>query len=71
MTRRERPAAAVRFTGRLPYAEVLNRIADVDAVVQHLSGFETQCMTVFEAAALGTPSIVSDPDVSAELGNGI
>jgi glycosyltransferase involved in cell wall biosynthesis len=71
MTRRERPAAAVRFSGRLPYAEVLNRIADVDAVVQTSVGFETQCMTVFEAAAIGTPSIVSDPDVSAELGNGV
>ncbi len=42
-----------------------------DAVVQTSIGFETQGMTVFEAAALGTPSIVSDPDVGDELGSGI
>ena len=27
-------------------------------------------MTVFEAASLGTPAIVSDPDIAAELGSG-
>ena len=33
-------------------------------------GFETQGMTVFEAASLGTPSVVSDPAVAGELGAG-
>ena len=33
-------------------------------------GFETQGMTVFEAASLGTPAVVSDPDIAAELGSG-
>ena len=33
-------------------------------------GFETQGMTVFEAASLGTPVVVSDPDIAAELGAG-
>jgi glycosyltransferase involved in cell wall biosynthesis len=62
--------ASVVFAGRLPYAETLRRIAAADAVVQTSIGFETQGMTVFEAASLGTPSIVSDPDIAGELGSG-
>ncbi|MCH6230373.1 glycosyltransferase [Microbacterium sp. CFH 31415] len=67
---RTRPAASVVFAGRLPYAETLRRIAGADAVVQTSIGFETQGMTIFEAASLGTPSVVSDPDLAAELGAG-
>ncbi|HWM17963.1 MAG TPA: glycosyltransferase, partial [Microbacterium sp.] len=62
--------ASVVFAGRLPYTETLRRIAAADAVVQTSIGFETQGMTVFEAASLGTPSVVSDPDIAAELGTG-
>ena len=58
------------FAGRMPYAETLRRIAAADAVVQTSIGFETQGMTVFEAASLGTPAIVCDPDIGAELGSG-
>lgn len=65
-----RPAASIVFVGRLPYAETLRRIAAADAVVQTSIGFETQGMTPFEAASLGTPSIISDPDIAAELGAG-
>ncbi|WP_345800841.1 glycosyltransferase [Microbacterium sp. AZCO] len=68
---KRRPAASVRFAGRLPYAETLRRIGAADAVVQTSIGFETQGMTVFEAASLGTPSVVSDPDIAAELGSGL
>ncbi|MGN7187592.1 glycosyltransferase [Microbacterium enclense] len=64
------PKATVTFSGRLPYAETLRRLADADAVVQTSIGFETQGMTVFEAASLGTPAVVSDPDIAAELGSG-
>ena len=64
------PAASIVFAGRLPYAETLRRIAAADAVVQTSIGFETQGMTVFEAASLGTPAVVSDPDIGAELGSG-
>lgn len=71
LVRRLRPAASVVFAGRLPYPETLRRIAAADAVVQTSLGFETQGMTVFEAASLGTPSIVSDPDIAAELGSGL
>ncbi len=71
MVRRLRPAASVSFAGRLPYAETLRRLAAADAVVQTSVGFETQGMTVFEAASLGTPAVVADPDIAAELGGGV
>ncbi|MGO2747601.1 glycosyltransferase family 4 protein [Microbacterium sp.] len=61
----------IRFAGRLPYGETLARIAAADAVVQTSIGFETQGMTPFEAATLGTPTIVSDPDIATELGGGL
>ncbi|MGM1018652.1 MAG: glycosyltransferase [Actinomycetota bacterium] len=61
----------VRFAGKLSYAQVLARIAAADAVVQTSIGFETQGMTPFEAAALGTPTIVSDPDIASELRGGL
>jgi glycosyltransferase involved in cell wall biosynthesis len=64
------PAASVRFAGRLTYPETLSRIGAADAVVQTSIGFETQGMTIFEAASLGTPTIISDPDLAAELGSG-
>ena len=69
-SRRLRPEASVVFAGRLPYAETLRRIGAADAVVQTSIGFETQGMTVFEAASLGTPPVVSDPDIGQELGSG-
>jgi glycosyltransferase involved in cell wall biosynthesis len=62
--------ASVVFSGRMPYAATLRRIQAADAVVQTSVGFETQGMTVFEAASLGTPAVVSDPDIAAELGSG-
>ncbi|MDR6867034.1 glycosyltransferase involved in cell wall biosynthesis [Microbacterium resistens] len=61
----------IRFLGRLPYAGVLARMADADAVVQTSIGFETQGMTPFEAATLGTPTVVSDPDIAGELRGGL
>jgi glycosyltransferase involved in cell wall biosynthesis len=61
----------VRFAGRLDYADTLARIAAADALVQTSIGFETQGMTPFEAATLGTPSVISDPDIAAELGGGL
>ena len=60
----------VHFAGRLTYAQTLERIAAADALVQTSIGFETQGMTPFEAATLGTPSVVCDPDIAAELQGG-
>lgn len=71
LVRRRGIAHRVRFLGKRPYRDVLARIAAADAVVQTSIGFETQGMTVFEAATLGTPSVMSDPDVADELGAGI
>ena len=70
LVKNRRPAASIRFAGRMRYAEALRRIQRADAVVQSSIGFETQGMTVFEAASLGTPSVVSDPDIATELGSG-
>ncbi|QBR75245.1 glycosyltransferase [Microbacterium sediminis] len=61
----------VTFLGGLPYEQTLARIAAADALVQTSIGFETQGMTPFEAAALGTPSVMSDPDIAAEVGAGV
>lgn len=61
----------IRFAGRMGYADVLARIAAADAVVQTSIGFETQGMTPFEAATLGTPTIVTDPDIAGELRGGL
>lgn len=61
----------IRFTGRLSYAETLARIAAADAVVQTSIGFETQGMTPFEAATLGTPAVISDPEIAGELRGGL
>ena len=61
----------VRFAGRLTYPQTLERIAAADALVQTSIGFETQGMTPFEAATLGTPSVICDPDIAAELGGGL
>ncbi|KJL34589.1 glycosyltransferase family 4 protein [Microbacterium azadirachtae] len=61
----------IRFAGRIGYSDVLARIAAADAVVQTSIGFETQGMTPFEAATLGTPTVVSDPDIADELRGGL
>ncbi|MGO1267184.1 MAG: glycosyltransferase, partial [Microbacterium gubbeenense] len=61
----------VRFLGRLSYADTLARIMAASALVQTSIGFESQGMTPFEAAQLGTPSIVSDGDIAGEMGGGI
>ncbi|MGO3886523.1 MAG: glycosyltransferase [Mycetocola sp.] len=62
--------STVRFMGKVDYTSSLRGIHQADALVQTSIGFETQGMTVFEAAALGTPSIVSDPRIAAELPDG-
>ncbi len=61
----------VRFLGGLPYERTLAEIAAADALVQTSIGFETQGMTPFEAAALGTPRVMSDPDIAGEVGAGV
>ena len=57
----------VHLRGSVSHAEALASIAAADVLVQTSIGFETQGMTVYEAAALGTPSIISDPDIADDL----
>lgn len=60
-------AGRVRFTGALPHEETLTELYHADVLVQTSIGFETQGMTPYEATALGTPTIFSDPDIAAAL----
>jgi glycosyltransferase involved in cell wall biosynthesis len=57
----------VRLRGSVPYAKMLRIFADSDALVQTSVGFETQGMTVYEAAATGTPSILCDSNIAGEF----
>lgn len=55
------------FHGRLPHRELVARFAQADLVAQSSVGFETQGMTVYESIAVGTPVLVADPKIAAEL----
>jgi glycosyltransferase involved in cell wall biosynthesis len=60
----------VRLRGSVPYTKMLRIFADADALVQTSVGFETQGMTVYEAAATGTPSILCDTNIAGEFAPG-
>ena len=53
--------------GRAAHARMLQHFAKADALVQTSVGFETQGMTVYEAAAVGTPSILCDANIAEEF----
>ena len=57
----------VKFQGKLPHKEILQVFADADVVMQTSIGFETQGLTVYEAAAVGTPTLLCDPKIASEL----
>ena len=57
----------VTFRGRVPHSELLQTFADADVVMQTSIGFETQGLTVYESAAVGTPVLLCDPKIAAEL----
>lgn len=54
--------------GPVPHADALVAIRDADALVQTSIGFETQGLTPFEAAVLGTPTVFCDPAIADDLG---
>ena len=60
-------ADRVTVAGPVPYASALAALRDADALVQTSIGFETQGLTPFEAAALGTPTIFSDAEIAADV----
>lgn len=57
----------VTIPGPVPYAEALAAMRDADALVQTSVGFETQGLTPFEAAALGTPTIFCDAGIAEDV----
>ena len=60
----------ILFHGMAPHAKMLAHFAKADALVQTSVGFETQGMTVYEAAAVGTPSILCDSNIAEEFAEG-
>lgn len=60
----------IKFLGKVPHQDMLQVFADADAVLQTSIGFETQGLTVFEAAGVQTPTILSDSKIAAELPTG-
>ena len=63
-------AGKVKLLGAVPYAKILRVYADADVLAQTSVGFETQGMTVYEAAAVGTPSILCDHNIAGEFAKG-
>lgn len=57
----------VKFKGVIPYQEMIDTFATADVLVQTSINFETQGMTVFEAAMLGTPVILRDPLIAEDF----
>lgn len=64
----DRPDVVIR--GKVPYSQMLDELRRADVLVQTSQGFETQGMTVFEAAAMGTPSLLSDHRIAGDLPTG-
>ncbi len=60
----------IHLKGSVSYRRMLGVFADSDALVQTSVGFETQGMTVYEAAAVGTPSILCDHNIAGEFAEG-
>lgn len=60
----------VSFVGRVTHKEMMQAFADSDALLQTSLAFETQGLTVYEALAVGTPVILSDPNIAGELPGG-
>jgi len=57
----------VTFRGRVPHSELLQIFANADVVMQTSIGFETQGLTVYESAAVGTPVLLCDKKIAGEL----
>lgn len=57
----------VSVAGPVPHRLALVAMHDADAVVQTSMGFETQGLTPFEAAALGTPTVFCDTEIADDV----
>lgn len=56
----------VSIEGLVTHDAALAALRDADALVQTSIGFETQGLTPFEAAALGTPTVFCDPQIAQD-----
>lgn len=56
----------VSIIGPVAHADALAALRDADALVQTSVGFETQGLTPFEAAVLGTPTIFCDAAIAED-----
>lgn len=57
----------VRVQGPVSHEEALAALREADALVQTSVGFETQGLTPFEAAVLGTPTIFCDQAIADDV----
>lgn len=57
----------VKIEGPVSHEAALAALRDADALVQTSVGFETQGLTPFEAAVLGTPTVFSDPVIADDV----
>jgi 1,2-diacylglycerol 3-alpha-glucosyltransferase len=60
----------VTFWGKVTHEQMVRSFSGAHALLQTSIGFETQGLTVFEALAVGTPSVVSDRKIASELPEG-
>jgi glycosyltransferase involved in cell wall biosynthesis len=63
-------AKRVTFYGKVTHEQMVRSFSGAHALLQTSIGFETQGLTVFEALAVGTPSVVSDRKIASELPEG-
>jgi 1,2-diacylglycerol 3-alpha-glucosyltransferase len=63
-------ADRVTIVGRVSHQQMIQELAQAQALVQTSIGFETQGMTVFEAGVVGTPSVLCDWNIAEELPDG-
>lgn len=60
----------VTFHGKVSHEQMVRAFSGAHVLLQTSIGFETQGLTVFEALAVGTPSVISDPKIASELPEG-
>lgn len=59
-------AGTVRMAGNVTHEEALSALHDADALIQTSIDFETQGLTPFEAASLGTPTVFCDRRIAQD-----
>lgn len=57
----------VHFHGAVAHDQALTAMGAADVVLQSSLDYETQGLTVYEAISVGTPVLVRDPNIAAEL----